>query len=597
MSRIRISSRMASAASLGMLTLMLQACDPGTPGLGGAQPLANSAATGSATALSDASFSKMKIDDQYRVVNKLMSTLYSGVPVSEFYTLASANALSEKTDSAPTLSSIRQSLTINLSTEERMRFDSEIAGDENALDDQGNSAPIEASYHFDQNKPKQMPLARIYHYPLSRDSFSQWMAWHLANTILFSPAEEIDSADITDVQNLFRRLDLGIMSRQSIRAMVATHQNSVQNWRRFRSPEDNTREMMEIYLGLFDNDAEVPLASQACQDLYLTDEADGYKLAYTDYPNSEPVLVLDNYVTDCQDFYEVVASHPLLIPRVVSVLVDYFYTGMSTEQRGSITEAISATNPLTFEDVFLTILFSESYLLDTERARSFEESFLPTAKRLQWEAHPDVFKGMVTGNGSLARSNMSEMGWPTMSLKLGRVASVPLDSLSFGNYHKAMRESLMLDSRRWRLALGVEKPAAPTPTPVDPIDAGASARETAAHAAKVEEYENEVAALSRDERQAHREALAQFESDAMLYRRIDDLQIRELIDYLFLSAIQRRATDVERYQLTKLFLQEDYLDPEFDNAFVRSGRQDDLALITMDYLSRLPELYYLPKLR
>lgn len=590
-------TRITHAATFGVLALALQACEPSAPSLGGASPLANTPATGSATPLSDSTFNALSLDGQYSVLNKLLSTVYSGVPVEDFYSLDSGRALSARNASAPTLSTIRASLQEELEPQDRGHYDQEIVGDEYALNDQGQSAPVEAAYYFDRNKPKEMPLARLYHYPISRDAFSQWMSWHLANTILFSPAEEIDSADITDVQNLFRRLDLSIMGKQSIRTMVATHQNSVQNWRRFRSPEDNTREMMEIYLGIFDNDKEVPLASQACQDLYLTDESEGYKLAYSDYPNTEPVLVLNKYVVNCREFYDVIASHPLLIPRVVSVLVDYFFTGHSIEQRLAITQAISVTNPITFEDIFLAILFSETYLLDTERARSFEESYLPMAKRLQWEAHPDVFKGIVGGRGSLARTNMAEMGWPTMSLKLGRVASVPLDSLSFGNYHKALRETLMLDSRRWRVQLGVEQPNAPSPKPIDPLDQGATAKEIASHSAATNEYTEAINELPPEEKAQYDIELAEYEQSARLYRKIDDFTVPQLIDYLFLSAVQRRASTMERRALILLFQENEHLDSEFDNKFARSGRQDDIAVITMDYLSRLPELYFMPKLR
>ncbi|NND92839.1 MAG: hypothetical protein HKN42_18430 [Granulosicoccus sp.] len=577
---------------------MLTACEPGSPQLGGASPLSGKPASGRVAPLSDAAFEGLPLDDQYRVINKLMATLFTGLPVAEFYALDATEPLSRRRQDALRLSDIRTQLQLDLQAESRQQYDREIAGGTSTtMDDDGQALEVEPMFHFDGNRPKQMPLARMFHYPLSRDSFSQWMAWHLANTILFSPAEEIDSADITDVQNIFRRLDLGIMSGQSIRAMVATHQNSVQNWRRFRSPEDNTREMMEIYLGLFDRDADVPLASQACQDLYLTDESDGYKLAYTDYPNTEAVLVLDRYVVNCRDFYDVVAGHPLLIPRVASVLVDYFFAGHSVEDRLAITRSISDSQPVTFEDIFLAILFSETYLLDTERARSFEEGFLPMAKRLQWDAHPDLFRGMISGNGGLSRTHMTEMGWPSMSFKLGRVASIPLDSLSFGNYHKALRESLMLDSRRWRTALGVQQPAQPSPTPVEPLKADATAREIASHQSELAAYHQAVSELSDEERALHQRELAAYEIEAELYRHIDDLTIPQLVDYLFLTAVQRRASVEERRELINLFYAHGHLDAEYANAFARAGRQDDIALITLDYLSRLPELYYLPRLR
>ncbi|MBX2839761.1 MAG: hypothetical protein KTR35_23090, partial [Gammaproteobacteria bacterium] len=326
MVRLPISLRQFNLIVISCSLFSLTACSPSSPNVAGVTPGVASAAGGFAAPLSDANFEALPLDTQYQLVNKLLGTLYSGVSVDEFYAIEPGSNLQRRRESAPTLATIRTALQSRLEPATRLRLDQEIIG----VDENGNEQEdIDPLFHFDDNRPKQMPLARIYHFPLSHDVFSQWMAWHLANTILFSPAEEIDSADITDVQNLFRRLDLSISEGKGIREMIAVHQRSVQNWRRFRSPEDNTREMMEIYLGLFDNDAEVPLASQACQDLYLTDERDGYKLAYTDYPNSETVQVLDQYVLNCNDFYDVVAGHPLLIPRVVSVLVDYFFDGSS----------------------------------------------------------------------------------------------------------------------------------------------------------------------------------------------------------------------------------------------------------------------------
>lgn len=184
-----------------------------------------------------------------------------------------------------------------------------------------------------------------------------------------------------------------------------------------------------------------------------------------------------------------------------------------------------------------------------------------------------------------------------MSLKLGRVAAIPMDSLSFGNYHKAIRETLMMDSRRWRRAMGVEQPEAPSPAPVEPLTENATTREIASHQAQLDQYREAVAALSREDKALHEEELARYEQEASLFRKIDDLTIPQLIDYLFLSAVQRRATEAEQNALSDIFLEGGHLDEDFDNVFARSGRQDEIALITMDYLSRLPELYYMPSLR
>ena len=591
----KFSPQFRQTGSLLLLVVLISACDPGQPSLGAANGGAGNVG-GVATPLSDEEFAVLSLDQQYQVVNKLYGTLYKGMPVDDFYELSSGMGNATRMNPGLSPSTMRVQLQTNLADSERAGFDLKIVGDPDAVDESGASAPLEPLFEFDQNRPKQMPLARIHTYPLSRNVFSQWMAWHLANTILFSPAEEIDSADITDVQNLYRRLDLSIMNQRSIRQMVATHQRTVENWRRFRSPEDNTREMMEIYLGIFDNDAEVPLASKACQDLYLTDENDGYKLAYTDFPNDEPQLVLNTYVLDCGEFYDAVASHPLLIPRVVSVIVDYFFAGRELEERLAIVEAISASDPQTFEDVFTAILFSRTYLLDTERPKSFEENYLGLAARLQWDANPDVFRGMTGGRGSLARADMSEMGWPAMSLKLGRVSAIPFDSLSFANYHKALRETLILDKRHWDQELGLSSPEAPSPKPVELPDDNATARELASYQVDLVEYNEEVGALSAEDRVQYDSDLARFQIEQVLFKKIENFTTAELIDYLFLSVVQRRAIDEERNTLIAVANNNGHLDEEFSGQFVSDGRMDDVAEIVLDYLSRLPEGYYMPRI-
>jgi len=574
----------------GIAVLGLSACEaPSNPS--SSEP-AIGRAEGVALAMSDDAWDALPVDAQYRVANKLMATLYTGLPVDAFYTLEAGNALRERTDPGMTLSSLRTALQTSLPPSERLDLDARITGERVGGAPEGEDAE-EAMFRFDDQRARQLPIARLHAYPFGRDRFTQWMAWHLANTILFSPAEEIDSADMTDVQNLFRRLEIGVRTGTDLRAMIATHQRSLQNWRRFRSPEDNTREMMEIYLGLFDNDEQVPLASQACRDLYLTDESNGYQLARTDYPNTEPVEVLGQRIVTCDEFYDLVAGHPLVIPRVTAILVDHFLAGSDVSQRLALTEAIAATGPRTFEDIFLAILFSEAYLMDSERTASFEESFLAMAARLKWEAHPDMPRGLASGRGSLARADMAQMGWPAMSLKLGRNAAVPLDSLSFGNYHKALREHLMLDAVRWRTPLALELPKAPQPAPPVEPDVDAPPRERQAFEEERLAYEQAVADLTPEEREAH-----VLERDEWLalherHRRIDDLTIHELIDYVMLAGVQRRSTEQERQVLIPLLAQSGHLDDQLGNRFARRGRHDDIAAIVLDYASRLPETYHL----
>ena len=63
--------------------------------------------------------------------------------------------------------------------------------------------------------------------------------------------------------------------------------------------------------------------------------------------------------------------------------------------------------------------------------------------------------------------------------------------------------------------------------------------------------------------------------------------------------MQRRPTaDGARDRSTALFYAgKGLLDEELANAFAVSGGQPEIARIAFDYLSRLPETYYLPRLR
>ena len=58
------------------------------------------------------------------------------------------------------------------------------------------------------------------------DSFNHWVAYVLANTILFSPAEEIDSTSIYDVQSVYGRLVEQLNDNWTIGQMILAHENS-----------------------------------------------------------------------------------------------------------------------------------------------------------------------------------------------------------------------------------------------------------------------------------------------------------------------------------------------------------------------------------
>ncbi len=419
-----------------MLTaVILTACKPDSPsqgqdtestaGLFGAQVV-----TGEATPLTSSEYNQLSAEQQYAVSNRLMGTLYKGVPADEFFDLSQGLASPKIGGGGNFINRTSLQLT-------------------KELPDTGNYIQqINDNYDFNSTRYSQeMPLALMFDLPVSRDLFSHWMAYTLANTILFSPALEMDSADYFDVHRVYSKLVSRINSNMSIRDIIYQHMISQENWRRFRSPEDNTREMIEIYLGLFDKDDEVPKASQACQNWHLTGDDQDYQLVITLDENIVPQKVLGQWINTCFDFYRTVSNHPKVVARVVNVLVDQFFVDMDQAKRAALVQSIINSNPTRFEHIFTAILFSREYLLNSERPRRLEETFFNIAHRTKWHPYRRFFQDLNNPSGSASNPTLAQMKQPGMTLKLGRWAEQPLDSLSFSYYHKLTRERLLLDRR------------------------------------------------------------------------------------------------------------------------------------------------------
>ena len=272
------------------------------------------------------------------------------------------------------------------------------------------------------------------------------MAYRLANTILFSPALELEACDYTDIQRVYQRLLNMIEEGATIREIVYEHMISQENWRRFRSPKDNTREMMEIFLARF-NDAEVPQAALPCKNWSLTDDSDHYQLVIGYDENSEPQEILDATVTNCTDFYSAIANHADLIPRITSILVETFLAGMPADVRLHVVDTIVSEDPHVFEDTFIPIIFSREFLIDMERPAQLEERFFNIAHRISWWANANFFRDINPAWSGSTYPCLKNMKQAAFTYKLGRPAEVPLDTMSFSYSHKAIREKLLLD---WR---------------------------------------------------------------------------------------------------------------------------------------------------
>ncbi|MFC3853969.1 hypothetical protein ACFOSD_14405 [Salinispirillum marinum] len=555
---------------------LLAGCNPGTPDQ---EAVRSFVTTGNATALSASEFNALTPEQQYAVANKLYATFYRGIPVDEFFDIQAEGSMTNLVRRQPNfLADTRQALNRNLSPDARLSLKQEIGLFSDDTPIYGDDDLFQFTTNRNANTttlPRQIPLAQIVEFPISRDLYIEWMTYFLANTIMFSPALEMESTDAKDatfVYNFLRNnIRNGVTVQNTVRAFLGTQSR----WRVSRSAENHALEAYELYLGLFDTEEDSRKGGIACRDWKLTSESEQYQMMRSGEPNTEYQRILDNYyVRDCADLYNVIVSHPLFIPRVTEVISNYFFAEMDAATRQNFVRDVVAANPQTFEDIFTAILFSREYLLNSERPMWFEENFFGTLHRLRWSV--DRNQGNLGGRVlrelteySWSPLYMRNMGNATMEYKIGRTPNVPMDAMSFSSQTKAMREQVLVNNQNgWRGG--------------DYSNNTKGFRGLLYDTAARENTPGELSTVRRPE--------------------VVQMTAAEFVDYLFMSSLRRRATDDEQSALIDLMRNED--DGDGLNLFytndlgvltLRPNNNwviNDATQVVFDYVSRLPEFYY-----
>lgn len=557
---------------------LLWACDPGQPSDGASNSNAiDFKATGAAEALEQDEFNALSPENQYLIANKVLSMMQKGVPVDEFFNLSSGIDNLSVTQTS-FIDELRNSLLTELSADERNAINNEIYG----VDETGVPDPDLAKYRFfrEEDEPRLLPYAQIMEYPVSRNMFAAWIAHFLANTIMFSPAYEMESTDEVDIARIMSTLQLKVLAGDSVRDIIRQHLPTVSRWRVSRSAENHALEAYELYLGLFDTEEDSRKGGIACQEFFLTDDDAGYQLSRTPFINTEPQIILEDYViTSCDELYDVVAGHPLLMLRVTEVIVNYFMDGRSSEDRLAVVESIVNSGANTFEDIFKGILFSREFLLNTERPISYENNALSMLDRLRADRvgnqlySRDIFNNLAGGSFFADRqANMHKMGWASSEYKIGRTPNVPMDPLSFASHHKAMRESLINSENAWRGGGRRINDESPWVSHVGLLFEG---------------YDSDDDDTDID--------------DTRVRPILERMNVSQIIDYCFVTLLARKATNEEKQDLITYLDDPDqnFIDEDPDNPGVYFPRGDlntffweMVAVSSMDYISRLSEFYY-----
>ncbi|MBN1377938.1 MAG: hypothetical protein JXA04_01745 [Gammaproteobacteria bacterium] len=586
-----------------MTCLMLAACDTSLP----SEENANNSAieSGAASSVSNQEYQSLSAVEKYQVASKLAASVYKGIPVEDFFVVSNGLGSSPQTTEYGNnyIANFNTSIDSKLDDDTLLKVRANIEG----LDENGNASEDLRKYDFSTNgQPKEEPFALIKDYPLSEDSFIAAMALFLSNTIMFTCAEEMESTNVNDCQKTYNYLVTELTKNSSIQSIVRGYLPSVMNWRIGRSGQNVGVEGLEEFLGLFDRAKDADKVGIACKNVILLPEDQNYELSSTNFPNTEPQVILQDdtngdgigdsggyFITTCDDFYNVVVGHPLLVPRVCEVISNYYLAERPLETRLALCESIVAHGAITFSDLFKGIIFSEEYLLRTERVKGFDEFLLPTLDALKWDVkmnsyplNEDIFRYLATDQNSPLY--MGAMGWYTMTLKIGRLHNVPVDPLSFVEYHNALRQYVLMNTSAY----------AGRRISIDGVDV---------YIPGLLYISDEVLDPSLDTDDVE---------DSVVKPEIAALSPRDYLSFLFLTVLKRQPTAQETDSLLSYFGSDlieapDIHDQDGDGnsteiitvnrsywrvsagqAVVNDWAHDDMARATFDYISRLPETYY-----
>ena len=181
--------------------------------------------------LSDSKFNALTFAEQEIIADKLLSTFYFGMPREEIAKLIETGAF---------IATIRTMISENKNN---------LAQAENRLNNSGDEGEFYFSDWTAGAEEVVKILARFYVLKdLDKEYINYWSAYVLTSTIMFSPAYELESAHNPNIERVYSSLVRAFRDECTIEYTTFLHMISDDNWRRFRSPEDNGREMMEIFL-------------------------------------------------------------------------------------------------------------------------------------------------------------------------------------------------------------------------------------------------------------------------------------------------------------------------------------------------------------
>ncbi len=485
--------------------------------------------------LNDNDFNALNEAQKLQVANKLLETLFFGYEY---------RVLQEKIDSGNFISNLMSDLGKNLSNSEEI---------ENTITDRDKFYYTTSDYvPLETNEI----LSRFYVMKkLDSHFLNHWISYILTQTIMFSPAQELESSQMPNIANVYNRIFTSLKDEEGMRFMTYIHMMSEDNWRRFRSPEDNGREMLELYLNDLD-DNKVPLAAKALQNWKL--DRRSFTLVVGLNENTKPIELFNTTIYNGDDFYRELVKSNQFTTGVTARLVDFFFPNADADKKANLTATIVSSKPETWQDILLQIVFSKEYLLHTNRAKSAEESFFSLTKKIDYKHFKYTFNTF--------RAELEKMNQASMKYKLGKLERVPLDTLSFVTYHSYIRERVLLLSSNPK-------------------------------------YSDDYSSYARRGWSSSFIDNKNFTFDA------DDAvkTLESFVEYLFLSTLSRSATNKELTLFKEHMIKDAKLTYTFNMLVTNKDKQVEdnrrlrnkvnIASVVLNYISRLDSLYLLKEVK
>ncbi|WP_086481412.1 hypothetical protein [Oceanospirillum sanctuarii] len=234
-------------------------------------------------------------------------------------------------------------------------------------------------YYLDSNRPEHNLLfhllfnARPDSTDFSKEYFDLWITYQLLNSFVLAMGDELDTVSSARINTHIEKIRTAVEQNRSVKEIMLDYFMADIFWARFRSPEDNGREVFEIYLGDF-RDEIVPPAAKILQN-YSFNEDQGTLEIDSFNRNSELQHIDGAQLTTPYQLYSYVVNHGEFMTHIYKHIVKALYGYEASD----VINSMSSKGLSTFRDIYIEALTHTS-LEKVKRAKFPEEILFPALK-------------------------------------------------------------------------------------------------------------------------------------------------------------------------------------------------------------------------